>query len=291
MNTGPADENRDDRLRTSPEDQVVFSVVLVAYNSADVIRDAIESVPAPHEVIVVDNASTDASREIAAAAGARVLALAENLGFGTACNRGAAQARNDTLLFLNPDARLMPGALDALAAGMARYPASAAFSPRVVKSNGQQYYRARNRLIGDRFRLDGPPQADMLIPMAVGAALAFRKPVFDALSGFDENIFLYFEDVDLSARTILAGHGIHHIHDAVVVHSEGASTPSSPRIIDFKAYHFMKANLYVCRKFGISYNRPWHIVSNWGKLIAARLRGDTDAEITARARLRALMER
>ncbi|MBX3573739.1 MAG: glycosyltransferase [Mesorhizobium sp.] len=116
MNTGPADENRDDRLRTSPEDQVVFSVVLVAYNSADVIRDAIESVPAPHEVIVVDNASTDASREIAAAAGARVLALAENLGFGTACNRGAALARNDTLLFLNPDARLMPGALDALAA-------------------------------------------------------------------------------------------------------------------------------------------------------------------------------
>lgn len=59
----------------------------------------------------------------------------------------------------------------------------------------------------------------------------------------------------------------------------------------FKAYHFMKANLYVCRKFGISYNRPWHIVSNWGKLIAARLRGDTDAEITARARLRALWER
>ncbi len=287
----PTRSNQDGQLRTSPEDRVVFSVVLVTYNSADVIRDAIESVPAPHEVIVVDNASTDASREIAAAAGARVLALAENLGFGTACNRGAALARNDALLFLNPDARLMPGALDALAVGMALYPASAAFNPRVLKSNGQQFYRARNRLIGNRIRLDGPPQADTLIPMAVGAALAFRKPVFDALSGFDENIFLYFEDVDLSARTIRAGHGIHHIHDAVAVHSEGASTPTSPRIVDFKAYHFMKANLYVCRKFGIFYNRPWHIVSNWGKTIAARLRGDTEAEITARARLRALMGR
>lgn len=269
----------------------MFSVILVTYNSSDVLPEAIASIPASCEVLVVDNASSDRSCEIAQSMGARVVALHQNLGFGTACNRGAALARNDALLFLNPDARLAPGCLDALSRGMAAYPGSVAFNPRILNSRGEAYFKATNRLAGKHFSLSAPPTADTQIPMAIGAVLAFRKETFHRLGGFDENIFLYFEDVELSARAILAGHCLHHIHDALAYHREGESTVATPQVANFKAYHFMKANLYVSKKYGLRYSRTQHIASNLAKLGAAKLSGDEFRIAIYRGRLKALTER
>jgi len=216
----------------------MFSIILVTYNSADVIAGAIQSIPPGHEIIVVDNASADRSIDLAEDLGAIVIRNAENLGFGTACNRGAAKARGDMLLFLNPDARLQPNALEALAAAMEHYPQAAAFNPRIVGPKGGVYRRGYNSLLGVKHWPDSQASGDRSVPMGHGAALCFRKSVFNALGGFDENIFLFFEDDDLSARVIRAGHEIYHVDDAICMHLAGRSMPRSEASIAFREYHF-----------------------------------------------------
>ena len=85
-------------------------VAIVSWNSAAHVADAVASVPAGVPVVVVDNASSDGSAEIARTAGARVIEAGTNLGFGPACNRAAREgAPSETVLFLNPDAALVDG--------------------------------------------------------------------------------------------------------------------------------------------------------------------------------------
>ncbi|MGE0586076.1 MAG: glycosyltransferase family 2 protein [Flavobacteriaceae bacterium] len=267
-----------------------FSIILVSYNSAAVLADALASIPAGHEVIVVDNASTDRSIAIAEEAGARIVRLGKNLGFGTACNRGAAVASNDAILFLNPDARLEPGALEALSRAMDAYPQAHAFNPLIVDASGQQYYRDRNRLIDNKRWFRGAPEADRKIPMAVGAAALFRKSAFEALGGFDEKIFLYFEDVDLSARLIATGHDIMHVHDARVVHLIAQSTPRSDAVAAFKNYHFAKAKLHVMRKHGKPVFRRLQALSQGAKWLWAKATGRRGDAISAKNRMKAMLE-
>ncbi|MCB1475797.1 MAG: glycosyltransferase family 2 protein [Rhodobiaceae bacterium] len=267
-----------------------FSIILVSYNSAGVLPEALASIPAGNEIIVVDNASTDDSVQIAEAANARILRLERNLGFGTACNRGAAIASHDAILFLNPDARLEPGALEALSRAMDAYPHADAFNPFIVDAAGQQYFRDRNRLIDNRRWFRGAPDADRKIPMAVGAAALFRKPAFDALGGFDEDIFLYFEDVDLSARLIATGHDIMHVHDARVVHLIAQSTPRSDAVAAFKNYHFAKAKLHVMRKHGKPVFRRLQAISQGAKWLWAKATGRRGAAISAKNRMKAMMD-
>lgn len=267
-----------------------FSIILVSYNSAGVLPEALASIPAGNEVIVVDNASTDASVQVAQDAGAHILRLEQNLGFGTACNRGAAVASNEAILFLNPDARLEPGALEALSRAMDAYPQANAFNPLIVDASGQQYFRDRNRLIDNRRWFRGAPDSDRRIPMAVGAAALFRKSAFDALGGFDENIFLYFEDVDLSARLIASGHDIMHVQDARVVHLIAQSTPRSDAVAAFKNYHFAKAKLHVMRKHGKPVFRRILAFSQGVKWLWAKATGQKGAAISAKNRMKAMLD-
>lgn len=228
----------------------MFSIVIVAYNSAGVLADCLHSIPTGHQVIVVDNVSNDGSAALAGSLGAEVIRNTVNEGFGSACNRGAAIAQHEALLFLNPDARLQPDTLERLAAAMARYPDAGAFNPRLVNADGRDLFRGNNGLIDDRMWFSEPASADRPIPMAVGAALLFRKSVFDRLGGFDRNIFLYFEDDDLSARAIKAGYTLYHVHDALCVHFCEQSSAPSEELNEFKAYHFLKAKIYTMAKHG-----------------------------------------
>ncbi len=84
----------------------MISVVIVTYNSEACVGACIDSLAASlpdAEILVVDNASTDASRAAAARHGATVVELPENVGFGRACNVGARRATREHVLFLNPD--------------------------------------------------------------------------------------------------------------------------------------------------------------------------------------------
>lgn len=269
----------------------MFSVVLVTYNSAQVVADAIRSVPAGNEIIVVDNASRDDSVEIARSLGAIVIENAENLGFGSACNIGAARASAERLFFLNPDARVEPDTLDHLARAMDADPRSAAFNPRIVEPDGRQFFRRRTKLIPRPYLLRMEvPTCDRYVYFACGAALAMRTKDFVELGGFDERIFLYYEDDDITARIIKAGKKVLYVHDAITHHMVGKSCGNSMEGLYFKFYHELRAKRYTYKKHGKLFFRHMRIAIEYGRKML--FRGD-ETELRTRiceARLHALLE-
>src|SRR5262249_29226959 len=141
-------------------------------------------------------------------------------------NCGAAHARGEFLVFLNPDTTLAPGALSALLAPL-RLETKAALttacvghmSPaEVVNTCGNTMHYTRLTFC----RGAGRPRADFTTPAEVdsvsGAAFAIRRAVFEELGGFDENFFMYVEDTDLSWRARLASYRCLYVADAVVRH-------------------------------------------------------------------------
>jgi GT2 family glycosyltransferase len=182
---------------------------------------------------VVDNASADGSAEyLRAQPDVRLVLLGENRGFAGGNNAGAAvAAASDYLVFLNNDTVVQPGWLEALTGTLdARGDAALATShivrmddPAVVDSAGDGYLRAGGafkRWHGERH----PPGASVEeVFGACGAAFAIRRRVFDELGGFDESLFMVYEDVDLSYRARLLGHRCVYV-PAAVVHHAGSAT-------------------------------------------------------------------
>ena len=101
-------------LSDKPDEELPVSIVTVSFNSGLVLGRLLASLPKNSEIIVVDNASTDDSREIAGRYGAHCIHLEHNLGFGTACNVGARAASRQFLLLINPDAEADSGMIAAL---------------------------------------------------------------------------------------------------------------------------------------------------------------------------------
>jgi len=242
-------------------DEALIAVVLVAYNSAGVIREAVLSVDEPADIIVVDNASGDDLEAALEGTGARIIRNAENLGFGTACNIGARATSATFLLFLNPDARLELGALHRLMARASADPGLGALNPRIIDGDDKVWQRRHSRLLDEvaNRRVRETLTGDCEIEMLSGAALFCRKAHFDQIGGFDEKIFLFCEDDDVAVRLMAAGHRLGYVHDAVVRHARGGSSAPSPALERFKAYHFMRSGRYGRLKHGLGFNRPYQI--------------------------------
>jgi GT2 family glycosyltransferase len=189
--------------------------------------------PAPTEIRLVDNASTDGSVEWVRLhhPNVRVIALEQNVGFAAGNNRGAAGATADALVFLNNDTEVECGWLAALVEA-ARQPRSPAMvtsrivywdRPDVVDSAGDGYLRC-----GGGFKVHhGQPAAtapgSREVFGACGAAFLIRREWFERLGGFDESFFMVYEDVDLAYRARLQGATIWYAADAVVKHGGSAS--------------------------------------------------------------------
>jgi hypothetical protein len=188
---------------------------------------------APHEVILVDNGSSDGSVAFVAARfpWVRVVALERNVGFAAGNNAGARAARGGLLAFLNNDTQADPRWVAALTSALDSHPqAGLATSqivylddPTLVDSAGDGYARC-----GGAFkRGHGQRAADYLdaceVFGACGAAFMIRREVFDELAGFDEDLFLVYEDVDLSYRAQLADYRCVYVPDAVVRHAGSAT--------------------------------------------------------------------
>jgi GT2 family glycosyltransferase len=164
-------------------------------------------------VIVVDNGGNDA--EVVAAEGrerVRLLEPRENLGFAGGCNFGAAEAKSDVIVFLNPDTVVGPGALRQLARtledpaiGIAMARICLLDRPELLNSGGSVVHVSGLAWAG-RF---GEPAESIRsledVAAASGAALAIRRETFLALGGFTDELFMYQEDVELSWRAHLAG--------------------------------------------------------------------------------------
>jgi GT2 family glycosyltransferase len=224
----------------------MISVVVTSYNAREHLAQCLtklgEQSATWDEVIVVDNASTDGSPETVEDdfPFCRLLRLPENVGFGTANNRGAALGRGDSLLFLNSDAWLAEGALECLQRRLDDEAALAFVAPRLFYPDGRPQFvwspetgvvgealqRLRNRF--ESLELNHRLVPAMLSPLLgsgwwTAACLLVRRSAFEAVGGFDERFFLYFEDVDLSRRLRRAGWQMATVHEAKAFHVKGGS--------------------------------------------------------------------
>ena len=183
------------------------------------------------ELIVVDNGSSG-PLELGPA---RLVQPGSNLGFGGGANAGAAEARGEILLILNPDAIPEPGALDRLLEGFERHPDAAGLAPKLVGPGGESQagWQLRRlpspwRLLCQAFPFVGMPEEDEPEPGApveqpAAAALALRRNAFE---GFDAGFYpAWFEDVDLARRMKKAGLVLRYWPAAVFRHELGSSVP------------------------------------------------------------------
>jgi len=185
----------------------------------------------PTDVVLVDNGSADDSVELARGElpGIEVLELGENLGFGPALNRAVAAHPADALILLNNDAEPEPRFVEALLDGLGGGVDSVAGvllqerAPELIDSAGVV---ADTTLMGFDY-LHGEPvetaagAADPLGP--TGGAALYRREAFEAVGGFDERIFLYYEDLDLSLRLAAGGRRCRLAPGARALHSYSAS--------------------------------------------------------------------
>ena len=230
------------------------TVITIAYNSSAVLPGLLDSIPKDVRVIVVDNGSADleATREIVQEHGAELVTSPQNIGFGPGCNLGAAAAQSEFLFFVNPDARLQPGAIEALIRAAASHPAAAAFNPRLREGNGKLAFKRRSKLLP---RADWLPHSaaeqDGELPVLSGAAIFVRRNAFEAIGGFDPRIFLFHEDDDLSLRLARDCGPLRLATAAEVRHLLGESTQRSPRTAALKAWYMGQSRVYAARKHAV----------------------------------------
>jgi hypothetical protein len=225
-----------------------LSVIVVNWNTADLLWQCLESIYADltaveAEVLVVDSASTDHSMTQAQARYPQSTFIFSpvNVGFGTANNLALRQARGDFLLLLNPDTLVHPGAIDVLLGYMEKYPHVGASASRLLNPDGSlQYSCSPEPTLGREFlrmfhlggvRPDGyyPMQTwNLTLPRSVevilGACMLLRKTALDQAGLFDENFFMYSEEVDLCRRIRQAGWEIHWVPQSLITHYGGQST-------------------------------------------------------------------
>lgn len=235
------------------------TIVTVSYNSLTVLPEMLASIPRGTRVVIVDNASHNqvALKALCNQYGATCILNDRNIGFGPGCNLGAKGAVTKFLLFLNPDATLMPDTLDHLVLAAHRYPAASAMNPRIAAANGApSFHRATSLMPRSDYMPRGWPAADAEVTVLTGAAFFVRRADFEAIGGFDPNIFLYHEDDDLSRRLRAERGPIMFIRDAFVQHRVGESSPRGPEVSALKAWHMARSGVYAMRK----HHRPFPFV-------------------------------
>lgn len=193
-------------------------IIIVTANTREMTLSCLARVAgrvATHPV-VVDNGSTDGTAEAVRAsfADATVLELDEPVGFAAACNRGAALGTSPLVLFLNSDVLASDGAVDELIAELVAHPVAVAAGGRLVDpgtSTTQKRYAPQpfpsapdfaRILLGLGPRSAPPPPEDRTVEVdqPAGACLLARRQDFEAVGGFDESFWFWYEDVDLCRR-------------------------------------------------------------------------------------------
>ncbi|MCJ2053235.1 glycosyltransferase family 2 protein [Methylobacterium sp. J-070] len=250
--------------------------IVVAHDSAEMLPACLAALAAQHvPAIVVDNASRDASVAVAEAAGARVIRNTRNQGYGRANNRGvrAAEAAEHVLI-VNPDVVLRPGAATALLDAARAWPDAGLLAPRLVEADGRFFYQARSLLApyltnpGGRRAL---PQGDACAPFLSGACLMIPRALFLDLGGFDENIFLFYEDDDLCRRLAESGRALVHVHGAEALHGRGRSSAAEPGRVFRSRWHQSWSRAYVSRKYGLPDPSLAALMSNLPKALLSAL--------------------
>lgn len=239
-----------------------LSLIMVVYMTGPALMESVRHVlaePLVEEFVIVDNGSS-----LADAAWLRELARREprvrllqglgNIGFARAANLGAAAAKGQALVFLNPDAFLTPGAVAALADAARDRPSPCVIGARVFNTDGTEQRGARRGEITPvttlltlsklsatlpplrRFEIhresEAPPSHPVDTPTISGACFYMSASDFHVLGGFDEGFFLHVEDVDLCWRARQQGGSVLFQPNARIIHV-GSTSKENPLIVEW----------------------------------------------------------
>jgi len=208
-----------------------LSVLIIAWNSREELARTLPALLPElgdeDELIVVDNDSSDGTAEAVAALApaARIVRSGRNVGFAGGCNEGAALARGELLVILNPDAAPRPGFGAAIRRPWLDRRGWVAWQALVADGDGTKINSAGNPVHftgivwagGHGQPLSAAPSAGEVTALS-GACLAIPRQTWEAIGGFPERFFLYHEDVDLSLRLRLTGGELGIEPTAVVDH-------------------------------------------------------------------------
>jgi O-antigen biosynthesis protein len=217
--------------------QNLTSIIIPVFNKAEYTQRCLaaleKNTPAhAYELIVVDNASSDHTREVLRAFSGpkQIVVNRENKGFVEACNQGAAKARGRFLLFLNNDTEVQPGWLTALLAEMRSHPQTGAAGAKLVYPGGK-LQEAGGIIFSDgngwNFGHGGDPGDPRYnqrceVDFCSGACLMVRAALFKRLRGFDRRYApAYYEDADLCFGIRALGYSVIYVPQSEVIHYEG----------------------------------------------------------------------
>ena len=220
-----------------------LDVVIVTYNSARVIGDLLDSIPAAvdgltYETVVVDNGSTDETPKLLAARDDCQVIYSVNTGYASGINRGIRAGKSaEAILVLNPDVRLQEKSVLPLVAALST-PHAGIIVPQVRSPSGTLERSLRrepsplraiglnwtgmpifSEYLGNASEYEMPRKVDW----ALGAVMLMSKDCYEALGGWDESFFLYSEETDLCLRARDVGFLTLYEPGSVVVHIGGGS--------------------------------------------------------------------
>ncbi|MBU6481602.1 MAG: glycosyltransferase family 2 protein [Nitrospirae bacterium] len=273
-----------------------IAIIIINYNTCQELQACLGSIKLEEagEVVVVDNNSSDGSVEMVRSKYPWVTLHANktNLGYGTAANRAIAGCTAQYVVLLNSDTRLQPGALEALSRYLDQHAGVAIVGPRLVNADGTLQASCYPFTGTFRWLLDNDAWIRLIryvpvlrnyclrtwshayargVPCVKGAALAIRREALDAVGGFDESFFMYFEEMDLCYRLTVAGWQIHFAPVTTVVHVGEASTMSYRTDMTVQ---FAISNLLFCQRH-YSRLRFMGVITIMGSIMLTRLIRDT----------------
>lgn len=253
-----------------------LGIVIVNWNSGTLLAECLASIGqgaasldpefALSSVVVVDNGSVDGSENVRLdlVPGLTLIRNRQNRGFAAACNQGAAGLDSEVILFLNPDTRVFANSLaaplkllqqsqhartgivgiamvddrDRVVPSCARFPRAWHFASHAI---GLDRLWPRT----GHFMLEWDHADTRRVDQVIGAFFMIRRNVFEALSGFDERFFVYFEEVDLAWRARQAGWDSVYLADASIYHKGGGT---SEAIKDVRLFYSLRSRLQYGRK-------------------------------------------
>lgn len=206
-----------------------LSIIIVSYNTSDLIGTCLDSVTAADdvtkEVFVVDNASADGSAALIRKMfpSVSLIVNTENRGFAAANNQVLPHCRGRYIFFLNPDTDVVSGAFREAISYMDAMPNVGLAGTKIINPDGSYQDSISYRYPGEKYTTGELSGLKGQIACVLGAVMIARAELIKDMHGFDEDFFLYGEDQDLCLRIRKSGYEIGHIDSAVFVHYGGQS--------------------------------------------------------------------
>jgi GT2 family glycosyltransferase len=249
----------------------VTAVIVVNYNGREHLGRCLASVlrqtPPPSEVLVIDNASEDGSVD-ALPPGVALVRLPANRGFAGAVNVGLQRTSAPFVLTLNPDVELLPGCLAAAAEALAADAGLGSVAPRVlmaaepgrIDASGLGLTSSFGQINCEHGLREGEAAAEARVVLGpLGGVALWRRAALDAVGGWCEAYFLYWEDFDLALRLAAAGHSCRSVPAARALHVGGGSIGRHSAANVFYMVRNHWACLLACLPADLARRRWWAV--------------------------------